>query len=144
MKGSESSEKEKMTTRQRPTTLSWRATWKPAPSRRSPRTPLVSGMGAGSLTDSSDQITSRYDAALNTKTTSAPKRAKRADPITGPITREPFSCAEFNERSEERRVGKECVSTCRSRGSQYNKKKKRIHKDAKRHNKTTQNKKTKR
>src|SRR3546814_19165593 len=27
-------------------------------------------------------------------------------------------------RSEERRVGKECVSTCRSRWSQYNKKKK--------------------
>src|SRR3546814_14369597 len=25
-----------------------------------------------------------------------------------------------NERSEERRVGKECVSTCRSRWSQYN------------------------
>src|SRR3546814_17780501 len=28
-------------------------------------------------------------------------------------------------RSEERRVGKECVSTCRSRGSQYHKKKKK-------------------
>src|SRR3546814_13720894 len=28
-------------------------------------------------------------------------------------------------RSEERRVGKECVSTCRSRWSPYNKKKKR-------------------
>src|SRR3546814_17116891 len=28
-------------------------------------------------------------------------------------------------RSEERRVGKECVSTCRDRWSQYNKKKKR-------------------
>src|SRR3546814_15558248 len=28
------------------------------------------------------------------------------------------------DRSEERRVGKECVSTCRSRWSQYNKKKK--------------------
>src|SRR3546814_16333217 len=32
------------------------------------------------------------------------------------------------ERSEERRVGKECVSTCRSRGSQYHKtKRKKIH-----------------
>src|SRR3546814_12999013 len=29
------------------------------------------------------------------------------------------------DRSEERRVGKECVSTCRSRGSAYHKKKKR-------------------
>src|SRR3546814_17654387 len=29
------------------------------------------------------------------------------------------------ERSEERRVGKECVSTCRSRGSPYHKKKKK-------------------
>src|SRR3546814_14899570 len=29
-------------------------------------------------------------------------------------------------RSEERRVGKECVSTCRSRWSPYNKKKKKL------------------
>src|SRR3546814_17186499 len=29
-----------------------------------------------------------------------------------------------DHRSEERRVGKECVSTCRSRGSPYHKKKK--------------------
>src|SRR3546814_15696203 len=29
------------------------------------------------------------------------------------------------QRSEERRVGKECVSTCRSRGSPYHEKKKR-------------------
>src|SRR3546814_12378286 len=34
------------------------------------------------------------------------------------------------DRSEERRVGKECVSTCRSRGSPYHEKKKK-----KRHNK---------
>src|SRR3546814_12770165 len=27
--------------------------------------------------------------------------------------------AQLGRRSEERRVGKECVSTCRSRGSQY-------------------------
>src|SRR3546814_13275243 len=32
------------------------------------------------------------------------------------------------ERSEERRVGKECVSTCRSRWSPYHKKKKRLEK----------------
>src|SRR3546814_19201244 len=32
---------------------------------------------------------------------------------------------ELNERSEERRVGKECVSTCRSRGSPYHYKKKK-------------------
>src|SRR3546814_19442748 len=30
-----------------------------------------------------------------------------------------------DDRSEERRVGKECVSTCRSRGSPYHKKKKK-------------------
>src|SRR3546814_17401016 len=28
-------------------------------------------------------------------------------------------CSDTSERSEERRVGKECVSTCRSRGSPY-------------------------
>src|SRR3546814_3197490 len=32
--------------------------------------------------------------------------------------------AEFSERSEERRVGKECVSTCRYRWSPYHSKKK--------------------
>src|SRR3546814_14004275 len=31
-------------------------------------------------------------------------------------------------RSEERRVGKECVSTCRSRWSPYHKKKKKVNK----------------
>src|SRR3546814_11643822 len=31
----------------------------------------------------------------------------------------------LKRRSEERRVGKECVSTCRSRGSTYHKKKKK-------------------
>src|SRR3546814_9600613 len=29
-------------------------------------------------------------------------------------------CSDDNERSEERRVGNECVSTCRTRGSPYN------------------------
>src|SRR3546814_19633594 len=32
----------------------------------------------------------------------------------------------LDRRSEERRVGKECVSTCRSRGSPYHYKKKKI------------------
>src|SRR3546814_16114567 len=35
--------------------------------------------------------------------------------------------AELEERSEERRVGKECVSTCRYRWSPYNQKKKKQH-----------------
>src|SRR3546814_11317063 len=34
-----------------------------------------------------------------------------------------YSTPEFRFRSEERRVGKECVSTCRSRWSQYQSKK---------------------
>src|SRR3546814_16580423 len=33
-------------------------------------------------------------------------------------------CPAFQERSEERRVGQECVSTCRSRGSPIHSKKK--------------------
>src|SRR3546814_15034133 len=37
-----------------------------------------------------------------------------------------------DDRSEERRVGKECVSTCRSRWSQYHKKKKTNEKKRKR------------
>src|SRR3546814_13406379 len=37
--------------------------------------------------------------------------------------RSEFSTTEMDERSEERRVGKECVSTCRSRWSPYHYKK---------------------
>src|SRR3546814_17794756 len=37
----------------------------------------------------------------------------------------PHYVLDYESRSEERRVGKECVSTCRSRWSQYHKKKKR-------------------
>src|SRR3546814_15318966 len=37
------------------------------------------------------------------------------DPSDGPILSEP----EWFERSEERRVGKECISTCKYRGSPY-------------------------
>src|SRR3546814_19618750 len=50
--------------------------------------------------------------------------------------------AELNARSEERRVGKECVRTCRSRWSPYHQKKKtyyrRIHKNTIRHSIETQ------
>src|SRR3546814_13589604 len=42
-------------------------------------------------------------------------------PITGPKKVKAFFSS---KRSEERRVGKECVSTCRSRWSPYHKKKK--------------------
>src|SRR3546814_14456462 len=35
------------------------------------------------------------------------------------------TCYRYQARSEERRVGKECVSTCRSRWSPYHKKKKK-------------------
>src|SRR3546814_12958051 len=34
-----------------------------------------------------------------------------------PLSRRPLNMQERRHRSEERRVGKECVSTCRSRGS---------------------------
>src|SRR3546814_811489 len=42
----------------------------------------------------------------------AVRRVMRADPTVTPTTTDPEQV-----RSEERRVGKECVSTCRSRGS---------------------------
>src|SRR3546814_13554596 len=38
-----------------------------------------------------------------------------------------YSPAQISARSEERRVGKECVSTCRSRWSPFHKKKKTYH-----------------
>src|SRR3546814_12748776 len=44
----------------------------------------------------------------------------------------PMTLADASARSEERRVGKECVSTCRSRWSPYNEKKKTKQKDKER------------
>src|SRR3546814_17699445 len=44
------------------------------------------------------------------------------DPVLGHITRQNVAA----KRSEERRVGKECVSTCRSRWSPYHSKKKNL------------------
>src|SRR3546814_11401442 len=54
-----------------------------------------------------------HDAYIGTR---ADIDAHRADPPAG---------REGDERSEERRVGKECVSTCRSRWSPYHYKKKK-------------------
>src|SRR3546814_16557123 len=45
-------------------------------------------------------------------------------PLTS-VTPKKTTEAAATDRSEERRVGKECVSTCRSRWSPYNKKKKK-------------------
>ena len=65
MNGSENSEKTKMMTRHVPTIGSRRATTNPPRTRRRPRSPLVSGTGAGSRTLSSAQITRRYDSGVD-------------------------------------------------------------------------------
>src|SRR3546814_11013291 len=46
--------------------------------------------------------------------------------LVQPLLQDPFClvCRRDDPRSEERRVGKECVSTCRSRWSPYHSKKK--------------------
>src|SRR3546814_16185472 len=44
----------------------------------------------------------------------------RGDPPTVNHREETEFCLDVLKRSEERRVGKECVSTCRSRWSPYN------------------------
>src|SRR3546814_13970854 len=49
------------------------------------------------------------------------RRGIKVFPVAGGIAKLEF----YNNRSEERRVGKECVSTCRSRWSPYHKKKKK-------------------
>src|SRR3546814_13720772 len=43
--------------------------------------------------------------------------------VLPPATSAPLAAPPKNQRSEERRVGKECVSTCRSRWSPYHEKK---------------------
>src|SRR3546814_11848885 len=51
---------------------------------------------------------------------SRPKRPLRGKPGGRPQMREPpCQVAGAHRRSDERRVGKECVSTCRTRGSPY-------------------------
>src|SRR3546814_14979854 len=64
-----------------------------------------------------------------------PQRMKDAAEMILTLERDPARLNHFvdkaskprfkDKRSEERRVGKECVSTCRSRWSQYHKKKKK-------------------
>src|SRR3546814_6019113 len=54
----------------------------------------------------------------------APKRSPaarpgQADPASHTTPRRPDPSTRTGDRSEERRVGKECVSTCRSRWSPY-------------------------
>src|SRR3546814_17485312 len=53
---------------------------------------------------------------------------------------EPEIGADAGHRSEERRVGKECVSTCRSRWSPYNSKKKDKNRDKDRYKRKTKKK----
>src|SRR3546814_17709144 len=43
------------------------------------------------------------------------------------VAKWPYGYSRYSLRSEERRVGKECVSTCRSRWSPYHSKKKNTH-----------------
>src|SRR3546814_12118941 len=50
------------------------------------------------------------------------RRWRRPGWRTRPRSRTSLPCAPGSRRSEERRVGKECVSTCRSRWSPYHEK----------------------
>src|SRR3546814_20731921 len=56
----------------------------------------------------------------------AAARLDEQDPVGGVGRELPGKHATGAARSEERRVGKECVRTCRSRGSPYHKTKKNI------------------
>src|SRR3546814_12941994 len=72
-----------------------------------------------------------------------PKKAittpARAPPLLGFRTNEKKHCGLHKTmRSEERRVGKECVSTCRSRWSPYHEKQQKKHKISKRVRKQTE------
>src|SRR3546814_17208300 len=49
---------------------------------------------------------------------------RRPSPVSRPVSGRPAHGAAWPPRSEERRVGKECVSTCRSRWVPSNSKKK--------------------
>src|SRR3546814_6151335 len=61
---------------------------------------------------------------LNRRAVSAARSVRRAQMRASAIGRTSVSASSWS-RSEERRVGKECVSTCRSRWSTYHKKNKK-------------------
>src|SRR3546814_15466535 len=68
------------------------------------------------------------DVCSSDLSTSVPSRSKPTI-VKGKLMAEPlfpFVSSEVETRSEESRVGKECVSTCRSRWSPYHSKKKQI------------------
>src|SRR3546814_11861123 len=73
-----------------------------------------------------------FDTQLNADDTPMSEAAlveavQRADVLVPTVT-DKIGKRVLEQRSEERRVGKECVSTCRSRWSPYHKKKKTISK----------------
>src|SRR3546814_12551718 len=96
------------------------------------------GAGLKIVTPSWDIITAgnwggRWDMSVGSMTPTK-KRAEVLDfPAVYYYTPAAFAVHKDSEiaslaRSEERRVGQECVSTCRSRGSPYDYKKQHIHK----------------
>src|SRR3546814_20570563 len=66
---------------------------------------------------------------LNASSNLAPDRAEAAARARAGSWSIGFSQKIALPRSEERRVGKECVSTCRTRGSRYHEKKNIVHID---------------
>src|SRR3546814_9770051 len=92
--------------------------------RRHTRCALVTGVQTCALPNLDEAVAAPADAAADVLQTIAADEAMvlEGSPSTGAGSSiPPWSAAHpyVNLRSEERRVGKECVSTCRSRWSTY-------------------------
>src|SRR3546814_13581760 len=97
--------------------------------RRHTRVALVTGVQTCALPISPNNMGPYWSNALNQRHINGPTIQPRAPFLASnhPFLRDLMalftSLGEIGERSEERRVGNECVSTCRSRWSPDNKKK---------------------
>src|SRR3546814_17398814 len=78
----------------------------------------IGGVGRGYAPDGTN-VRTRLNRQLRAASPTAARRPRGGWRTGPPPARRPC-------RSEERRVGKECVSTCRSRRSPYHKKKKKL------------------
>src|SRR3546814_19029079 len=79
----------------------------------SPLIVILTGVTNGSITLTSDQVSQTVNAALENPLLGSQARASLLNSYAQ------YYRIVLKRRSEERRVGKECVSTCRSRWSPY-------------------------
>src|SRR3546814_18225012 len=81
--------------------------------------PFLRNSGRGWVTGEYGMLPRSTDSRMDRARAAGSGRTQEIQRLIGRSLRAVTNLSGFGERSEERRVGKECVSTCRSRWSPY-------------------------